>query len=121
MRTTRLQNWCCAVAVLIPAVVWAASPASNTKTTPVTKTVELFAGIEAGEIEATVIMSDSTKGTVMVANKTEQPLTIKLPAAFAGVPILAQRGGRGGGMGGGMGGMGGMGGGMGGMGGMGGF
>jgi hypothetical protein len=98
--------------MLIPAVVLAASPSSTSKSASIAKTVDLFAGMEAGEIEATVIMADSTKGTVMIKNTTQQPLTIKLPAAFAGVPILAQRGGRGGGGGGMRGGMGGMGGGM---------
>ncbi len=105
--------------------------------------IELFAGIEQGQIEVQFIPKDSSQATVLVKNKTTKPLSIKLPEAFAGVPVLAQfggmgglgegrggrggRGGYGGGygggqmMGGGFGGMGGMGmGGLGGMGGMGG-
>ncbi len=95
--------------------------------------VELFAGMESGEIEVKVFPKDATKGTVTIKNNTDKPLTIKVPAALAGVPVLAQGcglgalGGCGGnnnnnanqGFGGGM--MGGMGGMMGGMGGMGGF
>ena len=86
--------------------------------------VEFFAAIEAGELEVTFIPADATVANVLIKNKTDRPLSIKLPETFAGVPVLAQFGGMGGmgGMGGGgMGGMGqGMGGGMGGMGGMGG-
>jgi hypothetical protein len=103
----------------------AARPAKAFK--PEANVVELFAGIESGEIEVKVIPKDSTGGNLMVTNKTDKPLTIKVPPAFAGVPVLAQLCGGGfcgggGGMGGGGGGNqgfgGGMGGGMGGMGGM---
>ena len=84
------------------------------------KTVELFAAMEAGDIDVKLIPKDSKQSTVLIENKLDMPLRIKLPDAFAGVHVLGQMGGMGG-MGGGMGGMGGgmggMGGGMGGMGG----
>jgi hypothetical protein len=102
--------------VSIQATVVAASPTKSPKGASPAKEVELFAGMESGEIDATMIMSDASKGVVNIKNKTDQPLTVKLPAALAGVPILAQR--RGGGGMGGMGGAGGRNGGMGGMGGM---
>jgi hypothetical protein len=114
---------CTLVAIAIPVAAWSAPP-SKTKNESPAKTVDLFAGMESGEIEVAMFMKDSTEGTMTVANKTDKPLTIKIPEAFAGVPVLAQRrgggggGGMGGGMGGGGGGMQGMGGGM--MGGMGG-
>ncbi len=82
---------------------------------PEHETIELFAGMDSGEIEVKFIPRDSTEAQVIIHNKTDKPLNVKLPAAFAGVPVLAQFGGGGmggGGMGGGgMGGMGGMGGG----------
>ncbi len=87
---------------------------------PSHETVEMFGAIEAEQIEVKLIPKDSTECRVMIRNKTDQPLNVKLPAAFAGVPVLAQMGRMGGmgGRGGGMGGGGqGMGGGMGGMGG----
>jgi len=59
--------------------------------------VDLFEAIEAGHISAQLIPQDSTKGTVLITNTTGQPLTIKVPSAFAAVPVLAQR--RGGGAG----------------------
>jgi len=119
MKCVLIQRWLClALAVAIPAILWAASPAAHSKNEPPTKTIELFAGMEAGDIDVVMIQKDSTDGTVMIKNKTDKPLTIKMPEAFGGVPILAQRGrGGGGGMGGMGGGMGGRGGGMQGMGG----
>jgi len=85
-------------------------------------TVEMFAGMKNGDIDVKFIAMDSTRGNVMIQNKTKKPLSVKLPDAFAAVPVLAQRGRAGGlGGGGGIGGQGGMnqsmGGGMGGMGG----
>jgi hypothetical protein len=92
---------------------------------PAAETVEMFAGIKAGQIDVTLIPKDATQCNVLIKNKTDKPLSVKLPEAFAGVPVLAQMdmdmgggfdsggGGGGGGQafGGGMGGM--MGGGMG--------
>ena len=74
----------------------------------------LFSAMQAGQIEVQFIPKNSKQATILVRNNTKKPLTIQLPAVFAGVPVLHQFGG-GGMMGGGMGGMGG--GGMGGMGG----
>jgi len=74
--------------------------------------VELFSAIEQEQIDVKLIPKDSTLCRVLIENKTDQPLTVKLPEAFAGVPILKQ--GLGGGLGGMGGGLGGMGGGLGG-------
>jgi hypothetical protein len=57
------------------------------------ETVELFAAIESGRIEARLIPKDETGGKVLITNKTKQPLNLKLPDAFAGVHVLAQIGG----------------------------
>lgn len=92
--------------------------------------VELFEAMKAEQIEVKLVPKDATQSTVIIRNKTDKPLSIRLPKAFVGRPVLAQdnAGGRNGGnnnnssnssnsqqsMGGGMGGMGGMG--MGGMG-----
>ncbi|HMP79735.1 MAG TPA: hypothetical protein PKD54_09815, partial [Pirellulaceae bacterium] len=86
------------------------------------ESVELFSAMEAGEVEVLVRAKDSTSANIIVTNKSDRPLAIEMPAAFAGVPVMRQAGlggGGAGGMGGMNGGMGGMGGGMGGMGGMG--
>ena len=86
----------------------------------VSETVEMFSAMEAGQIDVKLIPKDSTQCRVLIENKTDKPLTVQLPDAFAGVPVLAQFGGDMGGMGGGGmggGGRGGRGGGGGGMGG----
>jgi hypothetical protein len=70
--------------------------------------VELFEAIDAGQVDVKFIPHDASKANLLVKNLTDKPLEIRLPSAFAGVPVLGQMG---------MGGMGGMGGGMGGMGG----
>ncbi|MBN1910550.1 MAG: hypothetical protein JW818_12470 [Pirellulales bacterium] len=54
------------------------------------KQVEMFKAIEAGQIEVKLIPKDSTETRVAIINKTKEPLSVKLPDAFAGVPALAQ-------------------------------
>jgi hypothetical protein len=83
---------------------------------PSAEQVELFDGIDAGDLEARVIPKDSLQATVILANKSKKPLTVKLPKAVAAVQVLKQGfGGAGGGLGGGLGGgQGGLGGGQGG-------
>ena len=85
-------------------------PIRNPKYDPSARQVELFDGMDAGELEVRLVPKDSKQGTVLIENKTDKPLTVKIPEAVVGVPVNAQFGGGGfGGMGGG--GMGGMGGG----------
>jgi hypothetical protein len=101
-----------------------------------TEAQDLLEAQAAGLVEVKFIANDSRTAQVVVRNRSDRPLTLRLPEGFAGVPVLAQFmnqqqggagfgaggiggtpqnvGGGGGGMGGGMGGMGGMGGGMGG-------
>jgi hypothetical protein len=81
------------------------------------ETVDLFEGINSGKIDVQLVPKDATQASVVIRNKGDKPINVKLPAAFGAVHVLGQFGGMMGGMGGGMGGMGG---GMGGMGGMGG-
>jgi hypothetical protein len=90
------------------------------------ESVDMFSAIESGQIAVRLIPKDSTQSRVFIENKTDKPLSVKLPETFGAVPVLAQRGPGGGGgggsrssstggqsqsMGGGMGGMGGGGGG----------
>ena len=92
--------------------------AAPDKAKPEAEQVDLFAAMEAGDIEVKLICKDSTTGNVLITNKTKKPLSIRLPDAFAGVPVAAQFGCPGGGFcpGGGGGGGGGLGGGGGGQG-----
>ena len=72
--------------------------------------VDFFAARQQGLIDVKFIPRNSKQANVLIQNNTKQKLALKLPQAFAGVPVLAQFGGGGGMGGGGMGG-GGMGGG----------
>ena len=54
-------------------------------------TVEMFAAIEEGQIGVKLIPKDSTQSGVLIENLTDKPLNVKLPTAFAGVPVLAQQ------------------------------
>ncbi len=104
--------------VFVSCLLVAAGPtrkAGNADLAKTGETVEMFSAINDGLIEVQLVPKDSTQCRVVFRNKTDKPLSVKLPEAFAGVPVLAQRGGGIGG--GGMGARGGRGGGMGGYGG----
>jgi hypothetical protein len=59
--------------------------------------VEFFEAVEAGQINAKFIALNDHEAKLIVTNNTTQPLNLKLPEAFAGVPVAAQFGGGGGG------------------------
>jgi hypothetical protein len=118
------------VACITASCVAAAADRAKNKPPADQRDVELFAAMKDGDIAVRLIPKNVREANVLIENKGDKPLHIRLPDAAAGVPVLAQMGGMGrqgmGGMGGGMGGMGGggqqgmgmgMGGGMGGMGG----
>lgn len=115
---------CALLVLLVPALAFGAESQKKYQKkpkpgqfNPANETVEMFEAIELGQIEVKLIPKNSKQSRVRISNKTDQPLNVKLPRAFAGMPALAQFGGGGmggGGMGGGGMGRGGMGGGMGG-------
>ena len=108
MATFARKGWLVlVVAALVPAVVVAAQRRSKTKPgqyNPDHQTVEMFKAIDAGQIEVKLIPKDATQCNVLIKNKTNKPLNVELPGAFAGVPVLAQMMGGGNMGGGGMGG-----------------
>lgn len=65
--------------------------------------VEMFDAMKSDQIEVKVIAPNVEKANLIVKNNSGKPLSIKMPGAFAGVPVLAQigPGGGGGGLGGG--------------------
>ncbi|HUG93485.1 MAG TPA: hypothetical protein VML55_21780 [Planctomycetaceae bacterium] len=69
---------------------------------PQAEKVELFAGMEDGRLDVTVIAKNANGGNLLIENTTDKPLTVEMPEAFVGVQVLKQFGG--GGMGGGGGG-----------------
>ncbi|MBI2825808.1 MAG: hypothetical protein HYX69_14070 [Planctomycetia bacterium] len=92
-----------AVAMLVPSVALAAERRAKAPRpgafNPDNESVDLFKGIEDERLKVKIIVKDSTQANVMIENKTDKPLNVQLPPAFAGVPVLAQLGGvgRGGG------------------------
>ncbi len=68
-----------------------------TKMDPKPLPIDLFRAMEDGTIDAKFIARSSSKGRLVLTNKTKQPVNVRLPDAFAGVPALAQFGGGGGG------------------------
>ncbi len=50
--------------------------------------VELFAAVEAGQIEVGIVPADHTKSTIRVKNAAEYPLEVRLPEAFVGEPVV---------------------------------
>jgi hypothetical protein len=67
------------------------------KSGPAGDQVEMFDAIDKGQIAVRMIPKNSKEANLLIENKTKVPLTVKLPEAFAGVPVLAQRGGAAGG------------------------
>ncbi len=59
--------------------------------------VELFAAMEAQQVDVKLIPKNAAQATVVIHNRTDKPLSIQLPEAFAGLPVLAQNNNAGGG------------------------
>jgi hypothetical protein len=60
----------------------------------------MFAAMKAGQLDVKFIPKNDTEARVIIKNKTGKPLSVRLPEAFAGVPVVAQRGAGAGGAGG---------------------
>jgi hypothetical protein len=59
--------------------------------------VELFAGMNSGDLSVKFIPKNDREGQIVIENKTNQPVSVQLPKSFVGVPVLAQIGANGGG------------------------
>jgi len=98
-----------AVVLTVPGLLVAANRSAERqkakKATPEREEVEMFQAMKDGVIDVRFIAKDMTAARVIITNKTKKPLSVELPAAFAGVPVLANNhlggGGGGGGRGGG--------------------
>ncbi len=61
----------------------------------VTAPVEFFSAMDEGHVEVKFIAKSDRAARILITNKTAKPIQLKLPEAFAGVPVLAQFGGGG--------------------------
>ena len=57
---------------------------------------DLFEAEERQLVSLRYIPNDAKSAQIIVTNRTKRPLTLRLPVAFAGIPVLAQMGGMGG-------------------------
>ncbi len=64
--------------------------------------MEFFDAVDAGQISAKFIAMNDHEARLILTNNTNQPVNLKLPEAFAGVPVAAQFGGGGAARGGGV-------------------
>ncbi len=60
------------------------------KNNAATEVVDMFAAIEKGQIKVQFFPRDATQARLVVTNETDQPISVALPPAFAGTPVLAQ-------------------------------
>jgi hypothetical protein len=73
--------------------------AADQNVAPADSAIEFFQAIDDHQIDVKFLAKSDHDARILIKNTTKQPLNLKLPAAFAGVPALAQfgRGGGGGG------------------------
>lgn len=88
-----------AIAVVGVATAWlrvvGLSAAENQA--PMPQQIGLFEGMQSGDLQVRYVPKNDREAQIIIKNNTRQPLSVRLPDAFAGVPVLAQVGGRGGG------------------------
>jgi len=65
-------------------------PLKSSPYDPDARTVEFFSGQQAEEILVQVTPNGASGGNLFLTNQTQEPLTVKLPAGFVGVPINPQ-------------------------------
>lgn len=95
-----LASLALAVAVSLPTDLAAANkvtqpakkPIRYPKFDPAADKVNLFDAVDAGQVTVRLIPNDAMSGTVLIENKTEKPLTVKIPDAVVGISIHAQIG-----------------------------
>ena len=67
-------------------------PIKNPKFDPSAEQVDLFEAVDAGQVTIRLIPKNAMGGNVLIENKTDKPLTVKIPEAVAGVSIHSQFG-----------------------------
>ncbi len=78
------------------------APGASPRDTPTAEVsqatpVDLFDAIDQELIDVKFVARSAEKGRLVMTNKTKEPVSVLVPEAFAGVPVLRQFGGGGGG------------------------
>lgn len=112
MNLSNQMKWLLALAMLLspPSTTFAVGPESSDADSTLAEeqesdVVDIFQAIDDDLLEVKFVARSATKGRIVMTNKTDKPVEVEIPEAFAGVPVLKQFGG--GGFGGGGGGFGG--------------
>ncbi|MDZ4656308.1 MAG: hypothetical protein SH868_01885, partial [Bythopirellula sp.] len=93
------KKWQLTLLVVAFSGVWQNAIAAEGEPADETPAVDVFDAIDQGIVDVKFIARDSQRGRLFLTNKTEKPVDVIIPDAFAGVPVLHQFGGGGGGMG----------------------
>jgi hypothetical protein len=91
-----------AIALSAPRLIVAATnaDAAANNATPATisnnaSATDFFDAVESGQLGAKLLVFNDHAARLILTNNTKQPLNLKMPEAFAGVPVMAQFGGGG--------------------------
>jgi hypothetical protein len=92
-----LQIYFSLAALSLPVLVASYLAAADKTAKPAdAQPVELFAGMNSGDLSVKFIPKNDREGQILIENKTKQPVSVQLPNSFVGVPVLAQIGAGGG-------------------------
>ena len=94
------RSFRCLLGLLALAIVGSSTGAAilsaaerSEKARPHGEQIDLFAAVKGGQAVVQFIPQDENQGRLLVTNKTDKPLSVKLPESFVGVPVLAAMGG----------------------------
>lgn len=88
---------CAHVEIAVAANIKGAANSNSSANTVSGAPTEFFEAVDNGQLNAKLIVMNDHAARLILTNNTQQPLNLKLPEAFAGVPVAAQFGGAGGG------------------------
>ncbi len=96
MRMRKLSMWslplCCWLLYSSSLCAADKSPKKAAKPDAVAE-IDLFDGMHSKQLEVKVVALGSHRANVIIDNKTQSPVMVRLPQVFAAVPILGQFGG----------------------------
>lgn len=80
-----------AIATILLAATGADASAAGDRVSAPAVAQDLLAAEQQGLVEVRFIPVDSRSANVVVTNRADRPLTLRLPGTFAGAPVLAQQ------------------------------
>lgn len=96
IRRVGLVSACFAMVVSTQLTGAGKAPMKVLKFDPSADKMELFAGMDEGNLSVRVVAQDAFGGKLYIENKSDKPITVVMPEAFGGVHVLKQVGGFGG-------------------------